>query len=186
MDRSNWPQDTIDLENEIVRLFSSTLTTEELKEQESAGDDASGSQGPSGQVNEPAAILCTADTISRRRGWEVDLTTRLNALGVTDWRTACEWGQGVKVGIIDWAFSNLNDDPNLPRLDVYHPDDNPEGNALCQNVRESTWPSGNLFGALSNDCEPLDRTMLYEIDHGVNIAEIVKDIAPRRGLQYSS
>ena len=183
MNRSLWPQFTIDLENEMLEIFTSNLTTDELREQEN--QDASDTDGPTGQIIEPGGITCTADTISRRRGWETDLNTRLNALGVSDWRSACEWGEGARVGIIDWGFANINDDPDLPRLDIYHEDDNPEGNAYCQDLLESTWPIGIAFAFLSTDCEPLARANPIAIDHGTNIAELVNDIAPRAKLFFA-
>ena len=178
MSRSQWPQATWDFETKTLELLSSTRTTEELLDQEYDSGGNSGSSEPSGQVTEPGGITCTADTINGRRGWETDLNTRLNALGISDWRSACEWGNGVRVGIIDWGFANINDDPDFPRLNIYDEQDNPEGNAFCQNILESTWPAGVLVSILSTDCESLTRANAIEIDHGVNIAELVKDIAP--------
>ena len=129
LNRSQWPQTTLDIENRMVEMLSSSLSVDELHDQEDDSGSSSGNDGPSGQVNEPGGITGTAATINRRREWEGDLTTRLNAVGITDWRSVCNWAEGVRVGIIDWGFADLDDNPDPPKLGIYDEENNPEGNA---------------------------------------------------------
>ena len=104
---------------------------------------------------------------------------RLREHGVKDWRDDGHTALGIKVGIIDWSFRGLNDTPDLVDLDIWDEDDNPDGNAYCQPVKWGVWPMGRVLDWFSPDCEPI------VTDHGVNIAELVRDMAPSAELFYA-
>ena len=92
-------------------------------------------------------------------------------------------GAGVKVGIIDWGFRNLNNDPDLTDLDKVSGFNDLTGNAYCQSVSESVWPLGKTLESIGSQCEP--GLGLSAVNHGVNVAELVNDIAPQAKLFYA-
>ena len=116
----------------------------------------------------------------------------MRAHGVAPWQAETDGSQtgfGIKVGIIDWGFAGLNDTPGLTDLNIWDEDgteaENANSNAFCQSVRHSTWPGGQWMYFFSLKCEPTKSRIVPPVDHGVNIAELVKDIAPSAELFYA-
>ncbi len=165
MTRSRWPQSALDYENWIVDVLLHGPPPD--------------SSGASGVVDERP--------IGGLGGWEVDLVARRKAHGVDAWHRKGLDGSGVKVGIIDWGFRGINDDLDLPDLVIVGDKENPNWNALCQPVHMSTWPHGSLIQLVSDPCEPLFGALGrgVDMDHGVNVAELVQDMAPGAELYFA-
>lgn len=170
-DRSTWPSDLQDFEASFITFFTNgTVPSRATSSGSGRGAEQGGVIGQNGDTP---------------KTWDDGLVERLREHGVKEWRDDGHTALGIKVGIIDWGFSRLNDTPGLVDLDIWDKDHNPNGNAYCQPVRNSTWPSGMLTQLASKKCEPLRGLDSIEIDHGVNIAELVKDIAPSAELFYA-
>ena len=161
--RSTWSVDYRAYENDLIAFFTS------------------------GTVPSWATYGTSTRTSSATsKPWDDGLTERLTAHGVVQWRGSDEFvGEDIKVGIIDWGFSGLNQTPGLEDLDTWHETRNTNGNAFCQKVRHGTWPQGILMMLLSKKCQPLWPGEKIQIDHGVNIAELIKDVAPDATLFYA-
>ncbi len=120
--------------------------------------------------------------------WETDLADKLRRHGVDNWHNGGVKGKGVTVGIIDWGFAGFDDVPGLPDLDIVDDAQDLDGNAFCQNLRQGTWPKES-HSLQDNDhrCEPIapqgiPNRWRQRINHGVNIAELVNDMAPEAEL----
>ncbi len=156
LSRSRWTKDAITYERDAVNQFFGGVT--------------------SGQAAQPPETTVKV--------WEKDLKQRLESIGADNWHDARKMGRSVKVGVIDWGFRNLNNDPDLKALSIYDAKTNTEGNAYCQEVSESVYPHGWIGTRGSSDCEPLlggKRPM----NHGVNVAELVRDVAPNAEMFYA-
>ena len=64
------------------------------------------------------------------KGWKIDLDSRLTEHGVNRWHDTNLKGEGVKVGIIDWGFKNLNSVPGFESLVTSSGDDEPQNTYL--------------------------------------------------------
>ena len=157
MDRSQWTQAQRDASDALVATYRSdyTLPTE------------------------------TAET-STGRPWEVDLTTRREQHGVDKWlgSNLNLDGSGVKVGIIDWSFTGINDVRALPILDIATSFTDTSGNAFCQPIIEGVMAEGLILFSSSTPCQAI-AGVFFEVRHGVNIAELVHDMAPDAELVYA-
>ncbi len=91
----------------------------------------------------------------------------------------------VKVGIIDWAFTDYKDIDELGTF-TYTKDPtktNTTHNMLCQDLDDGSivpWPDAIM--AVSRACEPIGGTGLKPLRHGVHVAELVKGMAPEATL----
>ncbi len=170
-DRSTWSSEFRNFESDLITFYTNgTLPT---------GATGSGNSGGTGQGG------ATVQNGDLSKAWDDGLVQRLTEHGVKAWQDDGHTALGIKVGIIDWGFSGLNDTPGLMDLDIWDEDDNPSGNAFCQPVRHGTWPLGISMKFLSLKCQPIWIVDSVEVDHGVNIAELVKDIAPNAKLFYA-
>ena len=157
MDRSEWTQAQRDASDALVAtyLVGYTVPTE-------------------------SAVVTTG------RPWEDDLTTRRIAHGVDKWLSSNLDldGSGVKVGIIDWSFSGINVVPDLPRLDIATSTSDTSGNAFCQPMIEGVMAEGLILFFNSSPCQAR-AGVIIPVRHGVNIAELVNDMAPDAELVYA-
>ena len=128
MTRSRWTQDARDWENKIIARFDRVAAL---------------------QTQEPELP----------ENWKSDLSTKFRFHGVDKWRNLSTnegmTGAGVKVGIIDWAFSRY-DAPNLPTLRTTSNFNNSASwiNAFCQSMRETYHPAADRLFFGSPPCEP--------------------------------
>ena len=157
MTRSRWTQDARDWEDRIIARFERVAARQTL------------STMPALPAN-----------------WKSDLSTKLRFHGVHKWRNLSTnegiTGAGIKVGIIDWAFGRF-DAPNLPALSKTSVFNNSGSsiNAFCQSLRETYHPGADVAFFGSPPCEPTV-AFIDPIDHGSNVAELVRDIAPNATL----
>ena len=174
MTRSTWSSSFQTYETGLVTFFTNGTVP--------SWATGSGSSGTSGQDG------ATGQNGDLPKAWDDGLVKRLTEHGVKAWKDDGYTALNIKVGIIDWGFTGLNNTPGLTDLSIWDATDNPNGNAYCQPVLHSTWPRGRVISMLSRECEPNrpgSNTETNDIDHGVNIAELVKDIAPSAELFYA-
>ncbi len=160
-----------------------------IKEWQQYQDQQSTPPADSGN-SEPATGASGAATGNIRSGAYVSAGVAKH--GADLWHAAAQpiTGSGVKVGIIDWSFTDFNKDnnPKLPALE--HDTRENDGNAKCPRIGHDlpleasvlgynwelrTYPvgTGAAWVPLPRDpCQP------HLIIHGVSIAEAVHDIAP--------
>lgn len=160
VDRARWSESARDFENDLITFFTTGVVP---------GESANG--GVSGQE---AVAPPTPNP------WDSGLSDRLTAHGARAWqlKDTGYTGKDVKVGIIDWGFHDLDATPGLTDMTK-----KPTGNAYCQPEKHSIWPKGGFIDLISDECEP--NLVVTQINHGVNIAELVKDIAPDADLFYA-
>ena len=94
-------------------------------------------------------------------------------------------GNGVRVGIIDWSFTDFDQNPHLPpilRTDSSNPD-RAGANAFCQDPADGWWDM-SLTGA---PCEAELGGLQVGIDikHGGQVAELVRHMAPSATLLFA-
>ena len=155
LSRDHWDDDVVEIAHAPVDWWSTPLVSE----------------GPIGAAGCPTSPLGGVST------WKTDLASRQTLHGVVPWHSAGIDGTGVKVGIIDWGFYGYGDSPSLCNLTTTTDKTTVGGtyNAFCQDIGEATLPDSYLvFGS---DCEP-NIARFIGVDHGVNIAELVVDMAP--------
>lgn len=173
MTRSTWQSSFQTYETDLVTFFTNGTVHPWASDSESTGSSEDGATGQNGDTP---------------KTWNDGLVKRLTEHGVKAWQDDGHTALNIKVGIIDWGFTGLNNTPGLTDLSIWDATDNPNGNAYCQPVLRSTWRRGRVISMLSSECEP-DRpglnTETNDIDHGVNIAELIKDIAPSAELFYA-
>ena len=175
LNRAHWPQEAADYEQDMV----------------------SGLLKPSSADNSQQGGVIGASS-SDDRDWEVDLEDRQEDHGVDLWHDVGLKGKhgstAVKIGIIDWGFAGLDETPGLDDFDFVEdtldPSDSDalDGNAFCQSITKGTWPNGWILTRGSEDCEPrygASRFIGVDINHGVNVAEIVQDMAPDAEILYA-
>ncbi len=156
--RMGWPQETKDLENAIINQYVQ-------------GTVAAVSSNPNPTTKE----------------WEVDLASKLALHGVDRWHAMGYTGKNVKVGIIDWAFADWNEvaaipGNNLPTMVTGAENGTTGANAYCQPITESVVPNSVIVFGKSDPCEPDVNAFDRPISHGVNVAELVMDMAPAATL----
>ena len=166
-DRSTWPSGYRDYEADLITFFTNGTVPSWVADGPTPDGSSASDSGAAGQ---------NGDT---PKTWDDGLVERLREHGVKKWQDDGRTALGIKVGIIDWSFRGLNDTPGLVDLDIWDEDDNPNGNAYCQPVKWGTWPMGRLLDWLSPFCEP------FVTDHGVSMAELVRDMAPSAELFYA-
>ena len=135
----------------------------------------------SGSSNEGPATTATPEPTPPT--WKAtNLAAKLATHGVDEWHARGLKGDNVKVGIIDWGFAGYDQVWNLDPLRVEGEEGVAKPNAFCQPVDEGIMPGTGSF-LLSKACQPrVAGGLLYSVSHGVNIAELVRDIAPKADL----
>ncbi len=164
MERDDWPTSATNYEDNVVGQYVSGGTA----------------------LNPLASITPPDDTTT----FKDDLTAKLALHGVTSWHSNRIYGDGVKVGIIDWSFAGISDVPNIDRLVTEEDaaeDSTLEVNALCQNIHHSIHPESYLVFGRAPDCQPNGGPFGTgnPITHGASVAELLHDVAPNVKLYYA-
>ena len=151
MSRTHWPQETKDFENTIVNKYVQGATT----------------TAPPARHNTP-------------KEWEVDLTAKLALHGVDRWHAMGYTGKDVKVGIIDWTFTDWNKAAKrtkLPTMVKGAEKGVANANAYCQPITKSIVPDSRILLTHSHSCEPTPSSVL-KITHGAKVGQLILDMAP--------
>ncbi len=89
-------------------------------------------------------------------------------------------GKDVKVGIIDWGFTDWNKAArvtNLPTMVKGAEKGEANANAFCQPVTRSIVPDSVILLGVSHTCEPT-AALSKRVNHGTNVGQLVMDMAP--------
>ena len=166
--RTGWTSEATEFETGVVSAYT-----------EPDSSDEGGASGSSSQASATATPDPTPPT------WKAaNLAAKLATHGVDKWHAQGLKGDNVKVGIIDWGFSGYDRVWNLGPLRIEGKEGVVNPNAFCQPVTEGVMPGTGAFAG-SKDCQPrVAGGLAYALDHGVNIAELVRDMAPNRVLKW--
>lgn len=151
LSRTYWPQETKDLEDTIIN-----------------------------QYVEGATATALPTTHNTPKDWEVDLADKLKLHGVDRWHAMGYTGDDVKVGIIDWTFTDWNKAAkvtSLPKMVKGAEKGVANANAYCQPITRSTVPDSVILLSASHTCEPTAFGGV-KVTHGVKVGQLILDMAP--------
>ena len=173
MDRSQWDAELQTYETTVVNGYVASDDADDAAGNDDGGASGSANQGPS----------TTPTPEPTPPSWKSsNLTSKRQTHGVDVWLGRNLKGNDVKVGIIDWGFYGFETVWNLGELAINGAEGVTKPNAFCQPLDEAVMPNmGALKG--SDPCQPsVLGTGINPVDHGTNIAELVRDMAPRADL----